>query len=96
MVCFISFNFNVTNYVFLLLQSCFVIDEGTDDHRKKFVLRKAGKLMRKFRSDLVKFFLRDDNENIITTPPNMYEGIITQEMWDEFVRTHTTQDFQVK
>ena len=51
--------------------------------------------MRKFRSDLVKYFLKDDNENIIPTPPELYDGIISQEMWDEFVRTHTSQQFQV-
>lgn len=75
-----------------MLQSCFIVD---GDYQKNFVLRKAGKLMRKFRSDLVKYFLRDDNDNIIPTPPELYEGIITQEIWDEFVMTHTSQQFQV-
>ena len=78
--------------MFFLSQSCFVID-GED--KKDFVLRKAGKLLRKFRANLVKYFLFDDNDNIITTPPELYDGIITQEMWDEFVTSHTTDEFKV-
>ena len=54
---------------------------------------KAGELLRKFRADLVKYYLRDDNEDIIPTPPELYEGIITQAHWDEFIASHTTEEF---
>lgn len=73
-----------------VLQSIFTVDKT----HKKWVLQKAGRLLRKFRSDLVKYFIKDANGEIIPTPPTSYEGLITQEHWNSFLETRTTMKFK--
>lgn len=73
-----------------MLQTVFHIDET----HKDYVMKKASKIHRNFRSDLSTLYMRDENGEVVPTPPSTYEGVITQADWDEFVQSRLSEEFR--
>ncbi|WVZ12005.1 hypothetical protein V8G54_016535 [Vigna mungo] len=62
---------------------------NVDICRKTFVLRKAGLLLRSFRTSLAHKYLKDDNGDYLENPPNQppaqYASIISEDIWRQFI-----------
>jgi len=65
------------------------------DERRHYVLREAGKLHRRFRTDVRKNHLKDSDGNYKEHPPRDLYPQITQDHWDSFVARCKTDEFQV-
>ncbi|WVY98898.1 hypothetical protein V8G54_031049, partial [Vigna mungo] len=72
---------------------------NVDTCRKTFVLRKAGLLLRSFRTFLAHKYLKDDNgdylENPLNQPPADYASIISEDIWRQFIAKHMDKTFKV-
>ncbi|CAA0823080.1 Unknown protein, partial [Striga hermonthica] len=64
-----------------------------EEHRR-FVMKEAGKLHRRFRSELTRDFVKDAEGNINEHPPSCYARMITKEEWKTFVEKRTGVSFQ--
>lgn len=75
----------------VVMQKIFIIGE----ERENFVKMEAGKLFRAFKTILTRFYLRDSNGDVVTTPPDHKYPRIDQEDWNAFVARRLSPDFQV-
>ncbi|GAU42940.1 hypothetical protein TSUD_135320 [Trifolium subterraneum] len=64
------------------------------DECRRYVLREAGKLHRRFRTDVRKKYLKDSDGNYKEHPPRDLHPQITQDHWDSFVARCKTDEFQ--
>ncbi|GER34281.1 lipid-transfer protein [Striga asiatica] len=66
------------------------------EKHRRFVMKEAGKLHRRFRSELTRDFLKDAEGNINKHPPSCYARMITKEQWKTFVEKRVDVSFQIK
>ena len=76
----------------MLLQTVFHIDET----HKDYVMKRASKIHRNFRSTLTKCYMIDEDGDIIETPPDPQLGTISQADWNEFVQTRLSEAFKAR
>ncbi|BAT95929.1 hypothetical protein VIGAN_08277400 [Vigna angularis var. angularis] len=73
---------------------------NVDTCRKTFVLRKAGLLLRSFRTFLAHKYLKDDNGAYLENPPNeppaKYASIISEDIWRQFIVKRMDKTFKEK
>ncbi|WVY91470.1 hypothetical protein V8G54_036984 [Vigna mungo] len=73
---------------------------NVDICRKTFVLRKAGLLLRSFRTFLAHKYLKDDNGDYLENPPNQppaqYASIISEDIWRQFIAKRMDKTFKEK
>ncbi|WVY96763.1 hypothetical protein V8G54_028914 [Vigna mungo] len=73
---------------------------NVDTCRKTFVLRKAGLLLRSFRTSLAHKYLKDDNgdylENPLNQPPMKFASIISEDIWRQFIAKRMDKSFKEK
>ncbi|WVZ04949.1 hypothetical protein V8G54_018295, partial [Vigna mungo] len=73
---------------------------NVDICRKTFVLRKAGLLLRNFRTSLAHKYLKDDNGDYLENPPNQpptqYASIISDDIWRQFIAKRMDKTFKEK